>query len=81
MPWQDLALLVTAAISVVTFLPAIRDPATTWPRRSSGPAAACLAVNGVALASLGLLRSAVGAFALSGLWGYVFAAKSKGSNA
>lgn len=77
MPWQDLALLVTAAISVVTFIPAVRDPATTWPRRSSGPATLCLAINGLALGSLGLVRSAVGAFALSGLWGYVFAVKSK----
>jgi hypothetical protein len=80
MPWQDLALLATAAISVVTFLPAVRDPATTWPRRPPDPTAACLAVSGVALGSLGLLRSAIGAFALSGLWGSVFAAKSKRPN-
>jgi hypothetical protein len=77
MPWQDLALLATAAISAVTFIPAVRDSATTWPRRSSGPATLCLAIDWLALGSPGLLRSAVGAFALSGLWGHVFAAKSK----
>jgi len=77
MQWQDLTLLTTAAIGVVTVIPAVRNPATTRPRRSSGPATLRLAIDWLALGSPGRLRSAVGAFALSGLWGHVSAAKSE----